>query len=114
MKIGALRETYPGESRVALTPDSALQLQRLGHTCMIESHAGLAAGFTDVAYEAAGVRVVPSAGEVFSEVDIVVKVRPPTPGEAGQLSHGQTLIAFFWPAQNTDLAGTREDSRAPP
>ena len=103
MKIGALRETYPGESRVALTPDSALQLQRLGHTCMIESHAGLAAGFTDVAYEAAGVRVVPSAGEVFSEVDIVVKVRPPTPGEAGQLSHGQTLIAFFWPAQNTDL-----------
>ena len=103
MKIGALRETYPGESRVALTPDSALQLQRLGHTCMIESHAGLAAGFTDVAYEAAGVRVVPSAGEVFSEVDIVVKVRPPTPDEAGQLSHGQTLIAFFWPAQNPDL-----------
>ena len=53
MKIGSLKETAEAEARVAMTPDSALQLQKLGHTCFIESGAGLAAGFTDTAYEAA-------------------------------------------------------------
>ena len=58
MKIGAPKETFKGEARVAMTPDSALQLQKIGHTCLIESGAGLAAGFTDAAYEAAGVTLL--------------------------------------------------------
>ena len=45
MKIGALGETFEGENRVAMTPDSALQLQKLGHVCVIQSGAGLKAGF---------------------------------------------------------------------
>ena len=45
MKIGALKEISTGELRVALTPDSAVQLQKLGHECLIEKGAGLAAGF---------------------------------------------------------------------
>jgi NAD(P) transhydrogenase subunit alpha len=51
MKVGAPRETFEAEARVAMTPDSALQLQKIGHTCFIESGAGLAAGFTDAAYQ---------------------------------------------------------------
>ena len=103
MKIGAPKETFEGEARVAMTPDSALQLKKLGHECFVETGAGAAAGFSDAAYEAAGVAVVKTAAALFKEVDVVAKVRPPTPTEAKRLREGQTLISFFWPAQNTEL-----------
>jgi H+-translocating NAD(P) transhydrogenase subunit alpha len=61
MKIGAPKETFEAEARVAMTPDSALQVQKIGHTCFIEVGAGLAAGFSDAAYEAAGVTLVSTA-----------------------------------------------------
>ena len=55
MLIGCPKETAADEKRVALTPDSALQIQKLGYSCVIEAGAGDAAGFTDAAYEQAGV-----------------------------------------------------------
>ena len=61
MRIGAPKEAFPGEARVAMTPDSALALQKLGHTCFVEAGAGTAAGISDAAYTAAGVSVVPDA-----------------------------------------------------
>lgn len=103
MKIGAPREIYGGESRVALTPESALQLQKLGHQCFVESGAGVGAGFSDASYAAAGVTVVKTAPGLFKDVDIVVKVRPPSETEVKRLRADQTLISFFYPAQNKDL-----------
>ena len=103
MKIGAPKEIFEGESRVAMTPDSAVQLKKLGHECFLQSGAGSAAGFSDAAYEAAGVTIVPDAAALFGAVDIVVKVRPPVDSEVGLLKKGQTLISFFYPAQNKDL-----------
>ena len=103
MKIGVPKETFAGENRVALTPDSALQLQKLGHTCLIETGAGKAAGITDAAYEAAGVTVVKTGADLFKQAEVVAKVRPPSDAEAKRLRDGQTLISFFYPAQNKDL-----------
>ena len=103
MKIGAPKEIFEGENRVAMTPDSALQLQKLGHECFIETGAGAKAGFSDAAYEAAGVKVVKTAAALFKEVDVVAKVRPPTEAETKRLGAGQTLISFFYPAQNKEL-----------
>lgn len=103
MKIGALRETATGENRVAMTPDSARQLQKLGHQCLIEAGAGEAAGFVDSAYEEAGVTVLPGAKALAEAADVVVKVRAPAPGELALLRRGATLISFFGPAQNADL-----------
>ncbi|MCY4287348.1 MAG: Re/Si-specific NAD(P)(+) transhydrogenase subunit alpha [Aestuariivita sp.] len=103
MKIGAPTETVKGESRVAMTPDSAVHLQKLGHECFIEGGAGKSAGFSDAAYEAVGVTIVSSRAELFSGVDIVVKVRPPDAKELRQFSQGQTLISFFYPAANESL-----------
>jgi H+-translocating NAD(P) transhydrogenase subunit alpha len=100
MKIGAAREIFPGENRVAMTPDSALQLQKLGHVCVIESGAGSASGFEDAAYVAAGVEVVATAADLFEAADVIVKVREPETAEVERLSAGKTLISFFWPAQN--------------
>lgn len=106
MKIGTPKETFEGEARVAMTPDSAVQLQKLGHTCFIEAGAGARAGFSDQAYAAAGVTVVAGAGELGAEVDVIARVRPPSTDEAGTLRDGQTLISFFYPAQNKDLLDT--------
>ncbi|MBA2779249.1 Re/Si-specific NAD(P)(+) transhydrogenase subunit alpha [Billgrantia kenyensis] len=103
MKIGAPKELAKGEARVALTPDSAQLIQRLGHECLIESGAGVAAGFDDDAYRNAGVSVVESAEALWRDAEIVIKVREPSEAEAELLREGQTLISFFWPAQNEAL-----------
>lgn len=103
MKIGSPRELFAGEARVAMTPDSALQLRKLGYDCMIESGAGKAAGFSDEAYRAVGVEVVEGAEALYAGADVIAKVRPPETAEVERLSSGKTLISFFYPAQNKDL-----------
>ncbi|MBD9490446.1 Re/Si-specific NAD(P)(+) transhydrogenase subunit alpha [Ensifer sp. ENS11] len=112
MKIGAPRELWPGEARVALTPESAQQLQKLGHDCVVETGAGLGAGISDDVYRAAGVSVVADGGALFSASDVIVKVRPPTADELGRLSGGKTLISFFYPAQNPELLARAQETGA--
>ena len=112
MRIGTPKELFVGEARVAMTPDSALQLQKLGHSCVVESGAGLAAGFTDEAYRKAGVEVVDNAETLFASADVIAKVRPPESAEINRLSSGKTLISFFYPAQNTALLEQAKDKGA--
>ncbi len=109
MKIGAPRETAAGEARVAMTPQSAKDLQKLGYDCVIERGAGGKAGFEDSAYEAAGVRLV---DDVWADADVVAKVQPPTEDETRKLSDGQTLISFFYPASNEALMETAKGQNA--
>ena len=103
MKIGALTEIFAGENRVAMTPDSAVQLVKLGHHCVIQSGAGVKAGYSDALYMSAGVEVLKTAAAVVEAADVLVKVRGPEKAEAEALRDGQTLISFFWPAQNPEL-----------
>ncbi|MEM9126162.1 MAG: Re/Si-specific NAD(P)(+) transhydrogenase subunit alpha [Pseudomonadota bacterium] len=102
MKIGTPKEILDGENRVAMTPDSAVQLQKLGYDCAIEKGAGAAAGFSDDAYKAAGVEIVKSAAALWKTSDIVAKVRVPTETELKRLTKGKTLISFFNPAGNEE------------
>jgi NAD(P) transhydrogenase subunit alpha len=106
VKIGALTEVFPGENRVAMTPDSAVQLAKLGHSACIQSGAGAKAGFSDAAYAAAGVEVLADAAAVVAAADVIVKVRGPEAAELAAMQDGQTLISFFWPAQNPELLET--------
>ena len=103
MKIGALKEISNGEQRVALTPESALQLQKLGHDCVVQKGAGVAAGFSDAQYKAAGVEVAATAAALTKACDVIVKVRPPIEAEIRRLSPEKTLISFFYPGANADL-----------
>jgi NAD(P) transhydrogenase subunit alpha len=103
VKIGTPKEVAEGEARVAMTPESALMLQKLGHDCVIETGAGARAGFSDDAYKAAGVKIVKTGAALFKAADIVAKVRPPTETEAKRLKDGQTLISFFYPGSNEEL-----------
>ena len=100
MKIGTPKEVYEGENRVAMTPDSAKQLQKLGHECYVETGAGMAAGFSDALYEEAGVTVVKTPAALWKDVDIIAKVRQPNETELKRLTADKTLISFFNPAGN--------------
>lgn len=102
MKIGTPKEIFDGENRVAMTPDSARQLQKLGYECAIESGAGLAAGFSDATYEEAGVEIVKTAAALWKGADIIAKVRQPNETELKRLNKEKTLISFFNPGGNEE------------
>lgn len=102
-KIGIPKEVYPGECRVAATPDTAKTLQKLGFEVLVESGAGITANFLDDAYKQAGCQVVPDAQTVWNSAEIVLKVRAPQPQEIEQMPEGKTLISFIYPGQNADL-----------
>lgn len=109
MKISVPMEIHAGEKRVALTPESAEQLQKLGFTVALEAGAGAAASFTDEAYKAVGVEIVDDTRKLWADADIILKVRPPelhpelVAEETELLRDGSTLISFIWPAQNQAL-----------
>ncbi|MEI4195401.1 Re/Si-specific NAD(P)(+) transhydrogenase subunit alpha [Roseovarius sp. E0-M6] len=112
MKIGTPKEVLEGENRVAMTPDSARALQKLGHECAIEAGAGVGAGFSDADYKEAGVEIIKTAAALWKSSDVVAKVRVPTDTEVKRLRKGQTLISFFNPAGNDDQMATAADKRA--
>lgn len=109
MKIGAPREVHPGENRVAVTPDTAEQLHKLGFSVAIEAGAGEKAHFSDDAYRAAEVEIIENVKDLWAQSDILLKLNPPEthPHEALDeielLREGGTLISFIWPAQNPEL-----------
>lgn len=100
MIIGTPKEVFAGEARVAMTPASALDLQKLGYECMIETGAGAGAGYSDADYKAAGVSVKKTAAALWKDADIIAKVRQPEAEELKYLKAGKTLISFFNPAVN--------------
>lgn len=97
LKIGTPKEIFEGEARVAMTPESAAQLQNLGHECIIETGAGAKAGFADADYKAAGVEIAKTAAALWKAADVVAKVRVPDETEMKRLRAQQTLISFFSP-----------------
>jgi len=97
--VGVPKETAKGEHRVALNPDIAAQIIKLGAEVRVEKGAGLAAHFTDEAYQAAGVNMVDDA---ITGSDIVLKVQKPEPQQIAAMKEGAILISFLWAAQNRD------------
>src|SRR5579875_3188260 len=97
MRVGVPKETTSGERRVALVPETVSRLGD-GVDVVVESGAGLEAGFPDDAYLDAGAQI----GDPW-DADVVVKVAGPTADEAGRLHAGQALVAFLAPL--TDAEG---------
>ena len=112
MIIGCPKETLTGEKRVAMTPESAKHLQKLGYDCIIQSGAGAEAGFADAAYDEAGVTVVKTPAALFKQADIVVKIRSVSDKEQSLLRADQTVISMIWPGQNPDLLETFKSARS--
>lgn len=95
MQIGVPTETAVGETRVAMTPETAKKLKSQGHTVRVQSGAGVAASVTDEAYVAAGAEITDAAGAFAC--DLVLKVRSPSDAEAAQMQPGAALVGMLNP-----------------
>ncbi|MDF2694361.1 MAG: transhydrogenase alpha subunit [Labilithrix sp.] len=102
MRLGVPKEIYAGERRVAATPESVKKLRAMGLDVVIERAAGTGSGYTDQAYEAAGATMT-DVHAVWSESDIVIKVRPPSHAEIGGLKEGALLVALLQPERDEEL-----------
>jgi H+-translocating NAD(P) transhydrogenase subunit alpha len=98
MLIGIPRESLPGETRVAATPQTVGQIIKLGYEVVVETGAGAASSFSDAAYVAAGAEI----GPVW-DADVVLKVNAPDDAEIAKLRDGATVVALLAPALNPEL-----------
>ncbi|TVX96154.1 Re/Si-specific NAD(P)(+) transhydrogenase subunit alpha [Mycolicibacterium porcinum] len=98
MLIGIPRESLPGETRVAATPQTVGQIIKLGYEVVVESGAGAASSFSDAAYVEAGAEI----GSPW-DADVVLKVNAPDDAEIGKLRDGTTLVSLISPALKPEL-----------
>jgi proton-translocating NAD(P)+ transhydrogenase subunit alpha len=103
LKVGVLAETQQGERRVALVPDIAARLVKVGFQVVVQAGAGVAANFTDEAYREAGVVVEVDPRIVLSTADIVLSVQPPRVEDVAQLQTGAVTISFLQPGRQAAL-----------
>jgi alanine dehydrogenase len=102
MRIGCPKEIKPQEYRVGVTPATAGEAVTHGHEVIIETGAGIGAGFTDADYTAAGAKIVGTAEEVFAKADMIVKVKEPQAIERKRLREGQVLFTYLHLAPDPD------------
>lgn len=107
MLIGVPAETAAGETRVAVTPETAKKYVAQGHTVRVQSGAGVAASATDAAYVAVGAEITDAAGALGC--DLVLKVRTPSDPELAQMKSGATIVGMLNPF---DAAGLQRMASA--
>jgi NAD(P) transhydrogenase subunit alpha len=101
MLIGVPLETAAGETRVAVTPETAKKLKAQGHVLRVQSGAGVAASVTDEAYVAAGAEIVDRVAALGA--DLVLKVRAPLSDELGLMKPGAVLVGMLNPFDRDGL-----------
>ncbi|MFB6362588.1 alanine dehydrogenase [Paenibacillus elgii] len=95
MIIGIPKEIKNNENRVALTPGGAAVLREAGHSVIVEAGAGAGSGFSDDEYAKEGAELLPSAVEVWSKSEMIMKVKEPLPAEFGYFREGLTLFTYL-------------------
>src|SRR2546428_10780091 len=109
MRIGVAKEIKSDEYRVALTPAGARELIQQGHDLLVEQGAGEGSAFPDSSYETEGAQIVP-VDEVWSEVELLLKVKEPVHEEYGRLREGLVLFTYLHLAADEELTRALVDS----
>jgi alanine dehydrogenase len=104
MKIGVPKEIKTLEFRVGMVPSGVRELVHDGHDVIVETKAGAGIDVSDTDYEKAGARIVPTAGAVFAEADLIVKVKEPQKSECALLRSDQVLFTYLHLAADPDQA----------
>ena len=112
MKIGVPTEIKAQESRVGLTPISVQELTNHGHEVIIQDNAGFGAGFENTDYEKVGAKIAPSAGDIFNDSDMIVKVKEPLSNEVSMLRENQILFTYLHLSAAPDLTKGLVDSKS--
>jgi NAD(P) transhydrogenase subunit alpha len=97
------KEKHAGETRVAMVPENAAKLVKMGAQVTVESGAGAACGYSDTDYAACGTTVVHDRRELLSSADMVLRLRKPPAEEVGQLKQGSVHISFLDPFNELEL-----------
>ena len=119
MKIGCPSEIKPQEFRVGMTPNAAREAIAHGHSVLIQTGAGVGAGFADEDYITAGAEIAVTPPTYFAKADMIVKVKEPQAGERKMLREGQLLFTYLHlapdPEQTKDLlaSGARPSPMKP-
>jgi alanine dehydrogenase len=101
--IGVPKEVKDNEQRVSMQPDGVTELVHHGHEVVVETGAGVGAGFDDEEYESCGARLVSTPDEVFDAADLIVKVKEPVPEEYDRFREGQELFTYLHLAADKGL-----------
>jgi alanine dehydrogenase len=109
MRVGVAKEIKADEYRVALTPAGARELIQRGHDVLVETDAGIGSAFPDAVYEAVGARIV-SVDEVWTESELLLKVKEPIEPEYGRLREGLVLFTYLHIAADEPLTRALVDS----
>jgi len=104
LTIGVLKETFKGENRVSISPESASMLIKEGFNVVVQNGAGENASFSDSEYLNSGAVVLPE-NQIYDIADIITKIRPPNESEIPKLA-GKTLIGMISPAIEPELYET--------
>ena len=103
MQIGVLKETHPGENRVAVIPDTVKKLVKLGAELTVETALGQGAGFADEAYTEAGATIASNRNDILAKSDILLRIRKPESDEVGQIKQGCIHISYLDPFNEGEL-----------
>jgi len=103
MRIGVPKEIKPEEFRVSMTPSGVAELVRAGHSVFVMCNAGVAVGFKDVDYEAAGATLHVTLAEIYGIAELIVKVKEPQPDEYDLLEARHLLFTYLHLAANRAL-----------
>ena len=95
MIIGVPKEIKPQESRIGLTPNSVKELIGCGHKILIENNAGYEAGFNNSEYESAGAKIVQKPEDIFSDAELIIKVKEPVEAEFQFLRSDLSLFTYL-------------------
>jgi NAD(P) transhydrogenase subunit alpha len=112
VKLAVIKESQPGEDRVALVPEVAGKLAGTGIEVVIESGAGVAARFSDEEYLQSGATVAPDATSALHQAAVVARVQPPTLAEVAALPAGVSTISFLQPVASADVVKALADKGA--
>lgn len=110
MIIGIPKEIKDNENRVAITPAAVQAFVEAGHQVLIETMAGSGSGFPDDDYVASGAAILPHAKSVWSQSDMVMKVKEPQPEEYGYFRSGLILFTYLHLAPEPELTKALIDS----
>ncbi|MCM3537293.1 alanine dehydrogenase [Priestia endophytica] len=110
MIIGVPKEIKNNENRVALTPAGVVSFINAGHEVLIEQEAGSGSGFTDKDYTVAGAQIVENVEDVWSQAEMIMKVKEPFPSEYRYLREGLILFTYLHLAAEPDLAQALKDT----
>lgn len=111
MLIGVPKEIKNNENRVAITPAGVASFINAGHQVLIEKNAGVGSGFSNEDYIAAGATIVEKAGDVWSQADMIMKVKEPLPVEYDYFREGLVLFTYLHLAPEPELTKALIDNK---